>query len=96
MDLRRNIQAVHKSWQASLKLPWSCPPGPESLRLGWVPEATVRSWRKSTCQNSSQEGEAVSDGKIFDKKLRLEWTEWFCLDLGEDLVIIFFYSILSF
>ena len=68
--------------QVSLKLPWHWPPSPEPLKLGWVPEARVLSWRKSTCQNSSREGKAVSDGNIFDKKLRPEWTELFWLDPG--------------
>lgn len=71
--VKRGIQAVHKSRQVSLKLPWHWPPSPEPLKLGWVPEARVLSWRKSTCQNSSREGRAVSDGKIFGKKLRPEW-----------------------
>lgn len=45
---------------------WSClalGPSTESLGLGWVPEARVLNWKQSTCQNSSWEGKAVSDGK---------------------------------
>ena len=62
---------------------WHCP---GTGLPAWV----LQDWMGSQSKNSPWEEKAVSDRKIFNKKLRPEWTQWFWLDPGGGSLFFFF------